>query len=56
MDLAVSRGRRGRWVLQVGDETRQCNDRDLPGALRQALGLSWEDALALADAVRSGQE
>jgi hypothetical protein len=55
LDLAVSRGRRGRWVLQVGDETRQCHDRDLPDALRQALGLTWEDALALAEAVRAGE-
>ena len=54
LDLTVSRSRRGRWVLHVGDETRQCHDRDLPDALRQALGLTYEDALALAGAVRSG--
>lgn len=43
----------GRYVLRVGDEVRTCAERDLPDALRQALGLGREDARALADTLRA---
>jgi hypothetical protein len=52
-ELQVHRAARGRWVLQVGDEIRTCAERDLPEALRQALGLGMQDAIALATTLRS---
>jgi hypothetical protein len=51
--LEVRRMGRGRFVLRVGDEIRTCADRDLPQALRQALGLAMEDARALAAELRA---
>jgi hypothetical protein len=53
-DIVVHRVRRGRYVLHAGDELRECADRDLEEALRQALGLDRADAEALAAAVRAG--
>jgi hypothetical protein len=52
-ELQVHRTTPGRWVLQVGDEIRTCAERDLPDALRQALGLAMEDAIALAKTLRA---
>ena len=52
-ELQVHRTAPGRWVLQVGDEIRTCAERDLPEALRQALGLGMADAIALAAALRA---
>jgi hypothetical protein len=51
-EIHVQRCGPGRFVLRVGDEVRVCSERDLPGALRQSLGLGHEDARALADALR----
>jgi hypothetical protein len=53
LGIEVHRSGPGRWVLKVGDEVRACAERDLPDALRQALGLGREDARALADALRA---
>ncbi len=52
-EIQVHRSGPGRYVLRVGDEIRQCSERDLPDALRQSLGLGMEDALALARALRT---
>ena len=52
-EIQVHRSGPGRYVLRVGDEMRACSERDLPDALRQALGLGLEDARALADALRA---
>jgi hypothetical protein len=52
-EIEVHRSGRGRFVLRVGDEIRTCADRDLPQALRQALGLAMEDARALAAELRA---
>jgi hypothetical protein len=51
-EIQVQRSGPGRYVLRVGDEVRTCAERDLPGALRQSLGLGHEDARALAEALR----
>jgi hypothetical protein len=53
LGLEVRRAGGGRFVLRVGDEVRTCADRDLPEALRQALGLGIEDARALARELRA---
>jgi hypothetical protein len=52
-EIEVHRSAPGRFVLRVGDEVRACVDRDLADALRQALGLGVEDAVALADTLRA---
>ena len=52
-EIHVHRLRGGRYVLQVGDEMRTCAERDLAGALRQALGLGLEDAQALAETLKA---
>ena len=52
-EIQVHRSSPGRYVLRVGDEVRACSDRDLPDALRQALGLGIDDAIALAKTLRN---
>jgi hypothetical protein len=52
-EIHVRRIARARYVLQVGDEVRTCAERDLPDALRQALGLGLEDARVLAETLRA---
>ena len=52
-EIEVHRSGPGRFVLRVGDEVRTCAERELPDALRQALGLGLEDARALADTLRA---
>jgi hypothetical protein len=52
-EVRVLRIEHGRYVLQVGDEIRTCAERDLAEALRQSLGLGYEDAGVLADTVRA---
>ena len=52
-EIQVHRIARNRYVLQVGDEVRTCAERDLPDALRQALGLGLEDARVLAETLRA---